>query len=181
MRTLLTVPMAGFAAMAVGQAFPGTKADPVGSSSSAAVGAGPGIGSLFNVLLALGIVYILLKVAMPKLLGRMNRRLATGTSSEIRIEESATFAGGSLYVVNARGRALLLSVSGGGVQCLADLTETAPAAPEPPTFGDFVEQEIKSAAKSRVSPPVAGSETPAADGEWSMALERLERLERLAN
>lgn len=169
--------MAGFlwsAAMSLSaQGFPGAKSDPVGSSSNAASGAG--IGSLFNILLALGIVYGLLKFAMPKMLGRMNRKLATGVGSDIRIEESATFAGGSLYVVSARGRSLLLSVGTQGVQCLADLTDPVPK-PEPPTFGDFVEQEIRAVSAERTPASPTLEETPVPESEWATALERLERL-----
>lgn len=167
------------AAVAAAQGFPGAKADPVGSSDSAGAG-GPGLGSLFNVLLALGLVYGILKFAAPKLMGRMNRKLSPGTGSDIRIEESATFAGGNLYVVSARGRSLLLSVGTGGVQCLADLTDPAPKAPEPPTFGDFVEQEIRAAAGELRAEPPDTDETPVPEDEWTSALARLERLERRA-
>jgi len=165
--------------LALAQDFPGAKADPVGQSGAGA-GNGPGIGSLFNVLLALGIVYGLLRFAGPKIIGRMNRRLATGVGSDIRIEESATFAGGNLYVVTARGRSLLLSVGSGGVQCLADLTSPTPKEPEPPTFGDLVEQEIRSVSAERRTEPPVTDETPVPEDEWTSALARLERLERRA-
>ena len=42
------------------------------------------MGALFNVLLALGIVYGLLRYAMPKVLARMNKRLVTGAGRKPR-------------------------------------------------------------------------------------------------
>ena len=132
---------------AQGQGFPGAKPDPAGASSLSQ-GAGGGMGALFNVLLALGIVYGLLRYAMPNVLSRMNKRLVTGAGSAIKVEESASFAGGSLYVVSARGKTILLAVGSQGVRFLTDLTET-PTAPEPPSFGDLVERELLSKNEER--------------------------------
>ncbi len=177
-------------ALAPGLALPqtlGGKAEPITSGTQAAAS---GFGPLLNVLLALGIVYGLLRFAMPKLVSRMNRRLAAQVGSDIRIEESATFAGGSLYVVSARGKSLLLSVSTQGVQCLADLTAETPA-PEPLTFGDFVEHELRTREpipaaaeadrfpyEARVKPR---QEAPQAEDRADGISEALRRLERLAN
>ena len=169
--------------VAQGQGFPGAKPDPASNFSQ---GSGGGMGALFNVLLALGIVYGLLRYAMPKVLARMNKRLVTGTGSAIRVEESASFAGGSLYVVSARGKTILLSVGAQGVRFLADLTE-APKAPEPPSFGDLVERELNATNYVRRTTNEMGlvasdenetGEKPAPDGEWSAALARLERLSK---
>ena len=144
------------------------------------------MGALFNVLLALGIVYGLLRYAMPKVLARMNKRLVTGAGSAIKVEESASFAGGSLYVVSARGKTILLAVGSQGVRFLTDLTET-PTAPEPPSFGDLVERELlatngKAVVTSERGPVAIFEqgvvEQPAADAEWSAALARLERLSK---
>lgn len=157
-----------------GQGFPGAKPDLVNSSSQSG---GGGIGALFNVLLALGIVYGLLRYAMPKVMSRLNKRLVTGTGSAIRIEESASFAGGSLYVVSARGKSLLLSVGAQGVRCLADLTETAKAA-EAPSFGDMVERELVSTHEKRQAINENVSWEASTDPEWSAALARLERISR---
>jgi flagellar biogenesis protein FliO len=163
---------------ALAQSFPGTKPDPTGASA-VTQSSGSGIGSLFNVLLALGIVYGLLRFAMPKVMARMSRRLVTGAGSAIRIEESATFAGGSLYVVSARGKTLLLGVGSQGVQNLADLTDPTPK-PEPETFGEIVERELSFAPKAVVSDPSdlpnTPHPTPDTSPDWAVALERLERL-----
>ena len=159
------------------QGFPGTKTDPAGSASSVQ-SAGAGLGPLFNVLVALGIVYALIRFALPKVMAKLNKRLVTSTGSPIRIEESASFAGGSLYVVSARGKTLLLAAGAQGVQCLSDLTE-AVFAPPPETFGEMVERELSASSKAAVN-----VENPASqeirqtqpEGEWTAALERLERI-----
>ena len=140
---------------------------------------GGGIGSLFNVLIALGIVYGLLRFAMPKIMARMNKRLVTSTGSAIRVEESASFAGGSLFVVSARGKTLLLSVSSQGVQNLADLTEIKPSA-EPQTFSEIVDKAVvfqtDSTLNTQHPTPNTQPSTPNTDPDWAVALERLERL-----
>jgi len=148
-------------------ALSGTKADLVGGSTLTQSTSSGGFGPLFNVLLALGIVYGILRFAMPKVMSRISKRLVTGTGSAIRIEESATFAGGSLYVVSARGKTLLLGVGTQGVQTLADLTEERPQ-PEPATFGEMVQEELTRHTTSEAPEP--------RPSEWAVALERLERL-----
>lgn len=162
--------VASAAATGLAQGFPGAKPDPSTSFAQPAAG---GIGPLFNVLLALGIVYAILRFAMPKVMSRLNKRLVTGTGSAIRIEESASFAGGSLYVVSARGKTLLLAVGSQGVQNLADLTE-ATSAPVPPTFGEIVEKEMERSPKAVAADPRPSAVSPESD--WAVALERLEKL-----
>jgi len=135
------------------------------------------MGALFNVLLALGIVYGLLRYAMPKVLARMNKRLVTGAGSAIKVEESASFAGGSLYVVSARGKTILLAVGAQGVRFLTDLTEMP--TPEAPSFGDMVEREFITTNHKQPTTferVVAEVEShPETDKEWAAALARLER------
>lgn len=161
---------------AQGQGFPGAKPDPASDFSQSS---GGGMGALFNVLLALGIVYGLLRYAMPKVLARMNKRLVTGAGSAIKVEESASFAGGSLYVVSARGKAILLSVGAQGVRFLADLTET-PKAAESPSFGDLVERELQATNDERRTTDYGRGTTYDGrdNGEWTAALARLERLSK---
>jgi hypothetical protein len=172
MRSFACVAAIGLAVLGAAQDFPGAKSDPVASPSSAQAAAG-GFGPLVNVLVALGIVYAIVRFALPKVMNRLNRRIVAGASSAIRIEESASFAGGSLYVVSARGKSLLLAVGTQGVQCLADLTESPSKSPEPPTFGDLVEVEIR-----RESAAVRAESPEPSAGDWSEALQRLERLSR---
>lgn len=110
-----------------------TDAAPTFTGSPAAVGVGP----VVQMLIALGVVLAIVKFILPKFVGKVNRRLTTGVGSAITIEESAQFAGGTLYVVRAKSKSLLLSVTNQGVACLADITEAAP--PEPPSFEELVE------------------------------------------
>jgi hypothetical protein len=156
--------------MALAQNFPGAKPDPAGASTLGSSGAG--LGPFVNILLALGIVYGLLRFALPKVVSRMNKRMVTTAGSSIRIEETAAFAGGSLYLVSAKGKSLLLSVSTQGVSCLADLTEPQAAEPLPPSFGEMVEQELRRTEAEPLAEP--GS----AENRWTEALQRLERLAR---
>jgi hypothetical protein len=122
-----------------GEGFAGTKTGMAASSASAAPSpVGPA--AIFQMILALAIVLGLLKVVLPKLAGRINKKLATTLDSDLRIEESASFAGGTLYIVQARRKSLLLSVSPSGVSCLADLTEGPQLPPDPPTFRELVEE-----------------------------------------
>jgi len=79
---------------------------------------------LVQMVVALAVVFALLKWALPKVVARMNKRLVTKDGSSISIEESASFGGGNLQIVSARGRTLLLCVSQSGVTCLADLTSS---------------------------------------------------------
>lgn len=168
----------------------GTKANPV---SSGVGGSSVGIMPFVNVLLALGIVYGLLRFAMPKMMSRMNKRLVPGIGSGIQIEESAAFAGGSLYIVSARGKTLLLAVGSQGVQNLADLTAPPTEAPAPEIFAEIVDREMnapvlvpKAVIHHEAADP-AGVEAPPPNNEpsvipadaredWAIALERLERL-----
>lgn len=116
----------------------GTKKDVIvratGSGSS-----GLGGMQLLQMIVAMVIVVALLKWLLPKLLMRVNKRISTGIGSSIEVEETATFAGGSLLVVRARGKSLLLCVSNQGVSCLADLTESR-TEPDPPAFFELVDE-----------------------------------------
>ena len=115
----------------------GTKRDVM----AAAGGSGSSMMPLFQMLVALGIVFALLKFGLPKLASKLNKKLVTGTNSSIQIEESANFAGGSLYIVTARGKTLLLSVGTNGVSNVADLTPTEKPV-EQPLFNEILDQSV---------------------------------------
>lgn len=101
-------------------------ADPLGTRPSPAsfdaspVGAGP----VIQLILALMLVGAGIKFALPAILKRFGGRISAPVGGSIRIEESAVFPGGRLYVVEARGRTLLLGTTAHNVACLADLTVT---------------------------------------------------------
>lgn len=145
---------------ASGEGVLGTKQDSITAPSG---GGGLGVMPLIQMAIALGIVMLLLKFVLPRVVGKMNKKLVTGAASALHVEESATFAGGTLYIVRARSKTLLLSVSTQGVNCLADITETAP---EPKTEPDF--EDLVQAAPGDKLPDAAVIE------------ETLERLSRLA-
>src|SRR5687767_10574766 len=108
------------------QTYAGTKTDPI-KTATAQSPTSFGLMPFFQLLVALGIVLLVLKFVLPKFISKLNKRLVTSQEGGIKVEESASFAGGDLYIVNARGKALLLSVATTGVTCLADLTESGRA------------------------------------------------------
>lgn len=99
-------------------------ADPLGTRASpASFEASPvGFGPVVQMLLALALVGVGIKWALPAIVKRFGGGISTPTGGTIRIEESASFPGGRLYVVEARGRTLLLGATAQNVSCLADLT-----------------------------------------------------------
>ncbi|MEQ1823938.1 MAG: hypothetical protein ABL949_15630 [Fimbriimonadaceae bacterium] len=115
----------------------GTKADLAGKTATST-----GPGPFIQMLLALGVVLLILKFALPKLAGKLHKKIVTPLNSTLKVEESAQFAGGALYVVSAKNKSMLLSVSNTGVQYLADLTDPHPL-PEPPLFMEVLHKEVE--------------------------------------
>ncbi len=137
----------------------GTKPDLVvrGTQNASAIG----LMDMVQMVVALGIVFVLLKWALPKVISKMNKRIVAKDGSSIEIEESASFGGGNLQIVTARGRTLLLAVSQAGVTCLADLTERkAEAQKDAPAFFELVDNAT----------------AESADDKDLIALDRLRRL-----
>lgn len=128
----------------------GTRPSPAAYDSSP-VGAGP----VVQMLVALALVGAGIRWVLPAVVKRLGGRLSTEANGTIRIEESASFPGGRLYVVEARGRTLLLGTTPQSVACLADLT-----------VSDFA--EALSEFQSATAPPQSTAEQ----------LARLERLGR---
>lgn len=184
--------LVGFAAVQMAQAqgtgFLGTKAD--AAKKVAGDPSTPSIMPLLQMLLVAGILLYLFKSLAPKLISKFNKRLVTNNSGNIFIEESAQFAGGSLFVVTARQRTLLLSVGSNGVNCLADLTATA-VQPDPPLFMEMVDGALSDRGTNDEPPraavyleepdeveeePVLAATSPA-KSEIESALERLKRFD----
>ncbi|MBS1716365.1 MAG: flagellar biosynthetic protein FliO [Armatimonadetes bacterium] len=149
----------------------------LGTKSSSALGpvtaaaAGGGSFPILQMVMALLAVYVLLKWIMPKLANKVTRRLNVNLNSTIKVEESASFAGGNLFVVSARGKDLLLCVSASGVQCLADVTPTKEPEPLPPTFKEVLVE----ASPIRLVEAIEEREATQPEPEVQMALERLSR------
>lgn len=163
--------------------YSATKKDVATGVSSSGDG-GASLMPLLQMALAVTVVVFLLKSFMPKIVGKLNKSLSTKTGSAIKIEESATFAGGTLYIVNAKSKSLLISVNGTGVSCLADLTEANPQ-PSAPAFFEILEEKTAEPKKPVAQAVAYLSEEAAADGEaeeetdredFAIALERLNRI-----
>lgn len=128
---------------------------------------------LLQMVVALGIVLAIIKWLLPKMLGKVNKKVHTRLTSSIEIEESASFAGGQLLVVKARGRTLLLCSNGAQVSCLADLTEGAPLHTDEPAFFEVVDQAQKKP-ESVLAAVLMNEET---DEDQQRRIDRLQRLE----
>lgn len=154
-------------------AFAGAQSLGTKTETAALAGGGSPVGvmPLLQMLIALGIVFGLLKFGLPKIASRLNKHLATPLNSSIRIEESANFAGGALYLVNVKHRTLLLSVGSHGVNCLADVTEGS-TTPEAPTFRELVE----SAPEWEPTEPQPETDPTLSTDAIKAALDRLSRL-----
>jgi flagellar biogenesis protein FliO len=166
-------------ALSAAQSYLGTKAG--GGTPAVGSDVGPGAGSFLQMLAALAVVLILLKFVAPKLLGRAKKRLVTDSSGNLRVEETAHFAGGALYIVRARSKTLLLGVNGASISCLADLTETAVAAVEEPTFQEIIERTDSGPIDISAFQPEFASKTGAGNPTAAEVEEALRRLQRLAN
>lgn len=118
--------------------FAGTKRDIVTTPSGSS---GLGVMPLVQLLLALTVVFVLIRYLLPKVVSRVGKRLVTKVGGAIKIEESASFGGGMLYVVEARGKTLLLGVGTQGIACLADLTDKSPQEDQTQTFGELLDQQ----------------------------------------
>lgn len=155
----LTV-FSAFASLATAQGGAlGTKADMVAHQpSSSAIGAW----DMVQMIVALAVVFVLLKWALPKIVTKLNKKMGSSSSEGIRLEDSAMFAGCQLQVVSVKGRTLLIGATPNAVSCLADLTTSAKTH-EPPAFFELVDR--------------ASDATPDFVSEADkVALERLSRL-----
>lgn len=136
-----------------------------------------------QMLVAVVIVGVLLKLVMPKVITKLGGRLNARFDSEIKLKESATFAGGTLQIVEVRGKVLLLGVTGQAVNCLADLTDSKPE-PAPATFAEILDEAepiVPVVEPEPVEAPqfvLEESVAPPVDPEITEALRRLQRLSR---
>lgn len=128
-----------WAGSAYAQTVAGTKRDPIGPQSLN--GSPTGVMPLVQLLLALAIVFVLIRYLLPKVVAKAGKRLVTKVGSPIKVEESASFGGGMLYVVEARNKTLLLSVGAQGVSCLADLTPSGRTSESAPTFAEMLDAQ----------------------------------------
>ena len=133
---------------------------------------------MVQMLVALAIVFVLLKWALPKVVARMNKKLVTSSDSSITVEESSNFGGGSLQIVSARGRTLLLCVSQNGVTFLTDRTKV-PEKQEEPAFFEMVDKAATLDEDELKAVVEIDEVEPAPDLQQDDAQAVLARLERL--
>jgi len=156
----------------------GTKSG--GGTPILSTGSAPGAAAFLQMLAALIIVLVLLKFVAPKLLGRAGKRLVTTPSGHLQVEETAHFAGGALYIVRARSKTLLLGANATSISFLADLTESAAAVADPPTFQEIVEVANQAPInEAAFQPEVAVAAVPTGaptETDVELVLRRLERL-----
>lgn len=153
----------------------GTKSD----SASALQGPASSGGSLLQMIIAVLVVFGLMKYFMPKLIAKFGGKLNTGIGSSIKIEESASFQGGTLYLVSVKDRSLLLGVAGTSITTLADLGNVNK--PDPgPTFMEYL--DVVDDSKAVNTMPIVEIEEPlthAVIESGSQAKDALERLQKL--
>jgi len=121
----------------------GAKKDIVVQQTAQPAGASMSIWQFAPMMVALGIIFFLLKFALPKVIGKFNKSLSTPLNSPIVLEESASFATGTLQVVTVRGKSLLLAITPQGVSCLTEL-ETKIQDNSAPAFFEILDQESES-------------------------------------
>ncbi|MBS1703647.1 MAG: FliO/MopB family protein [Armatimonadetes bacterium] len=170
-----------FAALTASVAFAedgmlGTKSD----SISALQGPTSSGGSLLQMIIAVIVVFGLMKFLLPKMMAKFGGKLTTGVGSGIKIEESASFPGGTLYLVNVKDRSLLLGVTPTSINTLADLGAVVKNDPGP-TFMEFLDSTDGSKAVVTEAPAAEPQEEIAmavvgTDDEAKIALERLQKL-----
>src|ERR1700678_1724271 len=103
--------MAATAAEA-GTGIVGTKLGSDYSPVTTSTNSGVGFGALAQMILALCVVAFVLKWVLPKLAGKITgKKLVTNVTGGIQVEETAQFAGGNLFIVSARGKTILISVT----------------------------------------------------------------------
>jgi len=137
----------------------GTKSDLVGGAMET-----PGL-PILPTLGGMILIYVLLRWLGPILHKKGLKKLNTTLGSSIKIEESATFPGGTLYVVEARGKTLLIGQGAAGLSCLANLTEEKP---QTPAFFELVD-----AAAAKPASAVVEVQSKIDDRDKLRRLERL--------
>lgn len=75
-----------------------------------------------QMLIVLGITVFAIKYFLPKFIFKINPGLQEKGISSFQIEESASFAGGKLFVVKIHEKKLLLSATAQNINYLMDLT-----------------------------------------------------------
>lgn len=141
-----------------------TTASPVGATN------------LIQMVIALGIVLVILRYGLPKLL-KWGAKTGLGSKldGEIRILETRAITGGSVHLIRVRGRLLLLSSTAQGIQLLADLTNPQEPAPSEPSEFD---RWLRQSERSNTTAAVESDERAGVQQGLLTAAEQLKRLTR---
>jgi flagellar biogenesis protein FliO len=163
----ILMPAAAFA----GDGMLGTRTDVAPTSSGSPVGVMP----MIQMLVALAIVAGLVKYVLPRVLNRVAKPASEG---DIAVEATTALGAGTLHIVRARGRTLLIGATPAGMSCLADLTETeaplaAPTTTPTTTSKPVSFEEMLAAATVATPEPAPGRPVD----DVALALERLRALE----
>ena len=122
---------------------------------------------LAQMLVALTIVFCLVKFGLPKLLGRMGNRFVTSENCTISVRESVSCGASTLQVIDVRGRSLLIAVSPQSVSFLTDLTPVQQG--DSPAFFELVDAKMGAPENESVpqgSPAMAVVEPRREDSEY---------------
>lgn len=163
-------------AFGAGDGMLGTKGDNVSAMGQSSAG-----GSLLQMIIAVIVVFALMKFMLPKMMAKFGGKLNTGIGSAIKIEESANFQGGTLYLVSVRDRSLLLGVAGTSITTLADLGNANKPNPGP-TFMEML--DVADESKAFNTEPIVETVEPVeyavveTDTQAMDALQRLQKLMR---
>lgn len=120
----------------------GTKKDLTAAASKAPAGPAVQGMDIVQMLLALGLVAVILKWGLPKLLSKFNGWKPAVSKGGIVVSESATIGAGMIQIVEVRGRTLLVGATPTQINLIADLSMEAPIQEEVPAFFELLDQEI---------------------------------------
>jgi len=100
---------------------------------------------MVQLAITIAVVYCFIRFAGPKLLSKVGGKLNPKQDSLLQIQESATLAQGSLYVVSIYGQQYLVGAANSGINCLANLTEARMAFDSEQVFFEKLDDQIKEA------------------------------------
>ncbi len=140
--TILTFLMLSAGAFAK-TALDSTKQDAANSISKASSPA-PWM-PLVQLAFTIAILYGFIRFVGPKILSKIGGKLNPKADSLLLVEESATLAQGSLYVVSIYGQQYLVGAANSGINCLANLTEARMAFQQEQDFFETLDEKVEEA------------------------------------
>lgn len=121
----------------------GTKKDLASAATKAPAGPAVQGMDIVQMLLALGLVAVILKWGLPKLLSKFNGWKPAVSKGGIILSESTTLGAGMIQIVEVRGRTLLVGATPTHINLIADLSVSAPVQEEEdPAFFELLDQEM---------------------------------------